>query len=623
MLRTRTDLLRLALFASLGLIPNACGGRTTDNDSARSRAEGKTENPTDTPQADGGTNSGSPVASTGEAPSPNAPGAFPTPTPNPLNPTPAPVPDPTVMSPTPNTPSPVISTPGTPLPPAPLPTPDITQTPNPQPNPSASPSATPGSSLPECGASEPLLLQGVDTGLERCTTNGVVHRPRQVECPVNLPPRTLPDAGVPPEGTPDPDYTWCNADEDCTFLPLGYCSIDEVVQSCKNGCRTDDDCEAEYVCQCGINVGTCVRSNCHTDDDCADDFVCAQAIAYGSCGETIYRFACQTPDDECRTADDCSSNSDVFPGKYCPLDGSTTRRCADRPPIPPCGRPFIVAGHNRRAPLAQNNGWCARAKHQPLCDTLSTEQRQILGQAWAELGRMEHASIAAFARFVLHLMQLGAPSSLMEQANQALADETQHAKDCFALASAYLEGSVHFSHGVGPGPLAMDGALDTATWFDIVRLCIHEGCVGETVAALEAAEAFEHAQDPAVKTVLGRIRVDEQAHAELAWRFVQWSFQTGDEALRRAITQEFAALTKEANAARPASERTRTGFDTPSFDTLPHGIVPAALRAELRAIALRDVVLPCAQALLGVTVNARNLSRAYAFGADSDTDQRC
>ena len=66
---------------------------------------------------------------------------------------------------------------------------------------------------------------------------------------------------------------------------------------------------------------------------------------------------------------------------------------------------------------------------------------------------MEHASVAAFARFTLHLMSLGAPAALVERSNAALADETLHAKLAFAIASGYA------GRAIGPGPLAIDGAF--------------------------------------------------------------------------------------------------------------------------------------------------------------------
>jgi len=89
--------------------------------------------------------------------------------------------------------------------------------------------------------------------------------------------------------------------------------------------------------------------------------------------------------------------------------------------------------------------------------------------------------------------------------------------------------------------------------------------------------------------VLAKIRVDELQHAELAWQFVHWALATGDAQVREAVAQEFAAV---------AAETHTFGAEAESFDTLPFGLVPARLRAELRAAAIRDIVLPCGAAVL-------------------------
>ena len=67
-----------------------------------------------------------------------------------------------------------------------------------------------------------------------------------------------------------------------------------------------------------------------------------------------------------------------------------------------------------------------------------TVTRQKLGEYWLHNARMEHASIAAFARLSLELLSLGAPPDLLRQSASAQADEIHHAEICFSLASHYL-----------------------------------------------------------------------------------------------------------------------------------------------------------------------------------------
>jgi hypothetical protein len=133
------------------------------------------------------------------------------------------------------------------------------------------------------------------------------------------------------------------------------------------------------------------------------------------------------------------------------------------------------------------------------------------------MGQMEHASIAAFARFNLQLLALGAPPELLEASTRALADETEHAKLCFTLASAYA------GRALGPAPLDVSSSLEQRSLGAILDLVIAEGCFGETSAALEALEAADLAADPVIASAYSRIARDEEQHAALAFRFVRWA----------------------------------------------------------------------------------------------------
>jgi len=247
------------------------------------------------------------------------------------------------------------------------------------------------------------------------------------------------------------------------------------------------------------------------------------------------------------------------------------------------GRPFLVSGEIRIAPLVKSGAWSHRAE--PTRAPLSAEERQALSKYWASAGQLEHASVAAFARFSLQLLSLGAPAELLELTSQAMADEIHHARLCFGLAERYGGATL------GPGALAVEGSLDSSSLEEIVELAILVGCLGETVAALEAAEAACFATDPVVKDALLRIAGDEARHAELAWRFVQWALNRSGAELGSVIERTFAAaLTDAARAADPA-------LSADDRRLLEHGLVPDALRGRIRAHALRAVVGPCAAAL--------------------------
>ncbi|HEU4534354.1 MAG TPA: ferritin-like domain-containing protein, partial [Polyangiaceae bacterium] len=273
------------------------------------------------------------------------------------------------------------------------------------------------------------------------------------------------------------------------------------------------------------------------------------------------------------------------------------------------GRPFRVENEDRLAPLAARGDWALRPEALD-ASALPEALRAELGAYWARLGQMEHASVAAFARFALQLLALGAPPVLVADAQAAMGDELEHARLCFGLAQA-LSG-----RAVGPGPLALEGALEGASLGEVVRLAVIEGCVGETLAALEAAESYEFATDASVREVLGRVRADEGRHAELAWRFVAWALEVGGAAAREAAAGAFAQAFDETSG--PEGSTSEPG--EAEAQALAFGRLPERLRRELRRQALREVVGPCAERLLaassGVKAAAQgDASSAHALGA--------
>ncbi|HWB78413.1 MAG TPA: ferritin-like domain-containing protein, partial [Nannocystaceae bacterium] len=198
------------------------------------------------------------------------------------------------------------------------------------------------------------------------------------------------------------------------------------------------------------------------------------------------------------------------------------------------GRPFVVDEAARVAAVRRRDDWYDAARID--VRALDAATRAELAAAWLADAQAEHASVASFARFALELLSIGAPPELVADAHAAARDEIEHAKICFALASAYA--------GVpqGPGPLAVDGSLARCgDLYAIIRATVEEGCVGETLAALEAEAAVARATDPVVRAALTRIAGDEARHAALAWRVVAWALGSGAPSVRRAVLDGLAA----------------------------------------------------------------------------------
>jgi hypothetical protein len=238
----------------------------------------------------------------------------------------------------------------------------------------------------------------------------------------------------------------------------------------------------------------------------------------------------------------------------------------------------LVAGENRVSTPCSNGAWREPSLPASLeLGTLAEAARGLIAEYFTQAGLMEHASIAAFARFSLELVALGAPPELVAATTEAMADETRHARLCFELASRYA------GRDVGPGRLDVVGALDTVSLERVVERALSEGCVGETAAALEARFALEGATDPVVRSVLEGIVVDEERHAALAFRFVAWAVEREPRllaSLRARVAASAAAETGDESPARRAC----------AAELRAHGVPSLAERRAARAAALADVV---------------------------------
>lgn len=249
-----------------------------------------------------------------------------------------------------------------------------------------------------------------------------------------------------------------------------------------------------------------------------------------------------------------------------------------------CGRPFTVEGRARTAARAGDSPWATATTSTA---SLDAQSRAVIARAWRDDARMEHASVASFARFTLHLMALGAAPDLLADVQRAALDEVDHARRCFSLAAS-LDG-VH----EGPGPLDVTGAIGAVTLEEAVRAAIAEGCVGETCAALLCRRRAELATEPAVRAALEHIAEDESRHASLAWRFVAWALAAGGESVRAAAMEAFDRSLAETDviAGTPA------GVDAATWRAF--GFLTANDQHAALAMARREVLRPCAAALLG------------------------
>ena len=415
--------------------------------------------------------------------------------------------------------------------------------------------------------------------------NGLRHRAQALACAYIKPPPTGAggEGGAAGEGSGGEagsvEFSSCQTNADCASLPRGYCENGGggfEAPVCRSGCLDDGDCGIRQICACdGITPGRCVSAGCAVDSDCGPNAFCAEVGAV--CGASS--FQCTSPLDECITSGDCGPKG----GGTCAFNG-TNRACNNAV----CGRPFLVDETPRMAAIETRADWLD-ASLTPNTSGLTPVQRAQLAAHWARLGQLEHASIAAFARFNLQLLSLGAPSDLVEACNRALADETAHARSCFALASAYG------GTAVGPARLDIEHCFEDTSLLAIAKLVLREGCIGETAASLEALAAAEVARDPAVKRTLSRIARDELTHAELAFKFLRWALSLSSADERHELAREAARQLADFESEARNADR------SPTDDQLAaHGSVAGEALRAIHLAAVRDVTRPLLATLFDI-----------------------
>jgi hypothetical protein len=154
-------------------------------------------------------------------------------------------------------------------------------------------------------------------------------------------------------------------------------------------------------------------------------------------------------------------------------------------------------------------------------------QADGLGGYFAEMARLEAASVVAFRRLAHELRRHGAPRGLRRAARRAARDEVRHARHARDL-------SLRFGGAERPPVIA---PARTRSLFELLRENAAEGVVREAFGALAAGYQARVARDPAIRRVMKSIAADETRHAELALRIERWAARGLAEDERRALSQ--------------------------------------------------------------------------------------
>lgn len=351
--------------------------------------------------------------------------------------------------------------------------------------------------------------------------------------------------------------------------PLGDCTV----------LQADPAVLAEYPdCPIVLDDGLCWSNLYWGCVDLEPGQTCADACPGGSCvsdwfncaGDRIYDIPAET----CGPYEVdgmCCTLAEV--GEICGTDG----------------RPFVVGGFARQACVLAGAPVRSRAQ-------LGARVRETLAAHWTAVARAEHASIASFAQFGARLLALGAPAALVRGASTAAADEARHAEFALERAREWCGRELSF------GALDTRGAADPRESFaDTVLACVREGCIGETLAALELSTLADACVDPKLAAKLRAIADDEARHAALAWRFVQWALVREPGLASRVLAVFDASVEVECDG-EPLDVHERELLRA-------HGCLPADERRSLELEGLRELVRPCAAALTARAHVAASIAR--------------
>jgi hypothetical protein len=256
------------------------------------------------------------------------------------------------------------------------------------------------------------------------------------------------------------------------------------------------------------------------------------------------------------------------------------------------GRPLrTILGDAVLAPLASSFAWAcagsASPEALPFAGALSDELRCRLGALWAQRAAAEHASVAEFARLANTLLALRAPHSLVRGAHAAAQDEVGHAADAYALASA-LTGSAQ-----GPARLPLSLARPSPrSRAELVAQTVLEGCIGETLASVEARASANRASCGATRGAFERVAAEEADHAVLAFEVVSWAIATASEAERDGIRSSLRELVLLVD--RLAGAELAPALDAPSADSelCAFGELTPDEKRRAHALAARELLRP-------------------------------
>lgn len=201
--------------------------------------------------------------------------------------------------------------------------------------------------------------------------------------------------------------------------------------------------------------------------------------------------------------------------------------------------------------------WCLGRRP----EGLSSSERTT--DLFAEMARLEAASVPAFRLLARDLVRLRAPKKLVRAARRSARDEQRHARAMRAIARRRGEARL---------PVEIVSKQAERSLEDITIENAVEGCVRETWGALLAHHQATRAPDAVLRSTMKRIARDETEHAALSWRILAWATPRLDRSARARVRAAMRVT---------VSELHRAAIDLPSELGLPNADEQRRLLGDL------------------------------------------
>lgn len=226
---------------------------------------------------------------------------------------------------------------------------------------------------------------------------------------------------------------------------------------------------------------------------------------------------------------------------------------------------------------------------------------------WTELAANELAAVIQFSSVLSALACAQAPLDLVGMTSDFLADECAHV-ELGARAAMALGGAAPRTVDLAAAVAAPPPGLTPSQWAN--ERVLRVSCVAEVLAEAAAARTYAACTEPLPRALYASILRDEVHHKQLGALYVEWAYESWDDAERarlgRVLADELARFRGLWDV--PAPRAVRAGDPRHALGFLARD----ELARVAREAALDDVVAPLAA--IGVTLtDAEHLA---IFGAE-------